>query len=119
MMTSEDPIDIQSTSTDMSQATFDAPESSTVEAEKVKASPSASPSASSSTDSAAPASSSAGPKRYPVTPLPSAPVSAETYNGQDASDQTLSDDDSMMDTMGMDGAETASTSGQDFTAPYQ
>jgi len=100
----------------MAQAAFDAP-SSEMDAEKVKATPSAS-----STDSTtAPSStSSAGPKRYPVTPLPSAdPVSAETYNGQDASDQTLSDDDSMMDTMGMDDAETASTSGQKFTAPYQ
>jgi hypothetical protein len=102
---------------DMAQAAFDA--------EKVKATPSASASStdstSTSTSNIAPSStSSAGPARYPVTPLPSAdPVSAETYNGQDASDQTLSDDQPMMDTMGMDDTETASTSGQDFTAPYQ
>jgi hypothetical protein len=101
----------------MAQAAFDAP-SSEMDAEKMKATPSAS---STDSTSAAPSStSSAGPKRYPVTPLPSAdPVSTETYNGQDASDQTLSDDDSMMDTMGMDDAETAPMSGQDFTAPYQ
>jgi len=100
----------------MAQSAFDAP-SSEMDAEKVKATPSASSTDSTTAPSSTP---SAGPKRYPVTPLPSAdPVSAETYNGQDASDQTLSDDDSMMDTMGMDDAETASTSGQKFTAPYQ
>jgi len=102
----------------MAQAAFDAP-SSEMNAEKMKSTPSAS---STDSTSAAPSSTStsAGPKRYPVIPLPSAdPVYAETYNGQDASDQTLSDDDSMMDTMGMDDAQTAPMSGQDFTAPYQ
>jgi len=107
---------------DMAQAAFDAPSpSSGLDAEKVKATPTAS--STDSTSTTAPSSTpsaDAVPKRYPVTPLPSAaPIDAEAYNGQDASDQTLSDDDSMMDTMGMDDTETATTSGQDFTAPYQ
>jgi hypothetical protein len=101
----------------MAQAAFDAP-STEMDAEKMKATPSAS--STDSTSTAPSSTSSAGPKRYPVTPLPSAdPISAETYNGQDASDQTLSDDEPMMDSMGMDDAETAPMSGQDFTAPYQ
>lgn len=103
---------------DMAQAAFDAP-SSEMDAEKAKATPIPVPSSTDSTSSNAPSSTSSEPKRYPVTPLPSAaPVSAEAYNGQDASDQTLSDEP-MMDTMGMDDAETTTTSGQDFTAPYQ
>ena len=116
----------------MTQAAFGAPSadegSSTVEAEKAKASPSASafPSASSTETTDIPSSTApadADPKRFPVTPIASGtPVSAEAYNGQDASDSTLSDDEPSMDTMGMaadDEAETETRSGSEFTAPYQ
>jgi hypothetical protein len=90
-----------------------------MQAEKIKPSASASPSATASTSDAT--IPSAEPTRYPVTPIASsAPVSAEMYNGQDASDDTLSDIDqqSTMDTMSSDNGEQMPSS-EDFTAPYQ
>jgi hypothetical protein len=87
-----------------------------MQAEKIKAT------ATSSESATAPSSTtSAAPTRYPVTPIASAaPISAEMYNGQDASDDTLGDNDQQttMDTMSADNGEQMPSS-EDFTAPYQ